>query len=117
MQGSFATDPTATVINGRLTIDPSRRYYYGNSQGGIFGLNYMALSTDVERGCLGVPGVRAGATGVIAPRPRRASGRLMDPGAGAPRLLLRARTPALGTLRNPVGPVRPRRAADPSARP
>ena len=59
MQGNFATDPAATVINGRPTIDPTRRYYYGNSQGGILGINYMAASTDVERGCVGVPGVCA----------------------------------------------------------
>ncbi|MEZ4287720.1 MAG: hypothetical protein R3A47_06155 [Polyangiales bacterium] len=37
-------------------VDPSKAYYYGISQGGIQGGVYMALSTDVERGCLGVMG-------------------------------------------------------------
>lgn len=40
----------------RPVIDPARRYYNGNSQGGILGSVYMAVSTDVERGVLGVPG-------------------------------------------------------------
>lgn len=38
-------------------IDPSRFYYSGISQGGIFGGTYMAISTDVTRGHLGVPGM------------------------------------------------------------
>ena len=58
MMGAFAADEAATVINGKPTIDPSRRFFYGNSMGGIYGLNYMAMSTDVTRGCVGVPGVR-----------------------------------------------------------
>jgi hypothetical protein len=37
-------------------LDPSERYYHGISQGGIFGGVYMAISTDVERGVLGVMG-------------------------------------------------------------
>jgi hypothetical protein len=37
-------------------LDADRRHYLGISQGGIFGGTYMALSTDVTRGCLGVPG-------------------------------------------------------------
>ena len=37
-------------------LDGDSRYYHGISQGGIFGGVYMALSTDVERGALGVMG-------------------------------------------------------------
>lgn len=40
-----------------IQVDPSRVYYSGISQGGIFGGTFMALSTDVRRGHLGVPGV------------------------------------------------------------
>jgi hypothetical protein len=51
MMTGFAADPTYGPF-----IDPSRRYYHGISQGGIMGGVYMALSTDVERGALGVMG-------------------------------------------------------------
>ncbi len=51
MKTSFANDPTYGQY-----IDPNGSYYYGISQGGIFGGTYMTLSTDIERGCLGVPG-------------------------------------------------------------
>jgi hypothetical protein len=51
MHTTFAADPT---YGG--TIDPERRYYYGISQGGIFGGVYMAVTTDVARGVLGVMG-------------------------------------------------------------
>lgn len=44
-------------FNGTSAIDASRRYYRGDSQGGIMGLVYMALSKDVERGYLGEPGM------------------------------------------------------------
>lgn len=37
-------------------VDGSRRYYYGNSQGGIMGAAYLAFSPDIDRGVLGVPG-------------------------------------------------------------
>lgn len=53
--GDLANDP-AVQFNGQSVIDPTQRYYYGNSQGGINGGVYMALSTDVTRGYLGVPG-------------------------------------------------------------
>lgn len=39
-----------------VTVDPERLYYEGDSQGGIFGATHVALSTDVTRGMLGVPG-------------------------------------------------------------
>ena len=37
-------------------LDPSRTYYYGNSQGGILGGAYAAVSPDIERAVLGVGG-------------------------------------------------------------
>lgn len=52
MKTTFAADP---VYGGY--IDPERAYYHGISQGGIFGATYMALTNDVERGVLGVPGM------------------------------------------------------------
>jgi hypothetical protein len=55
MSGAFAADPAAS-FGGVSAIDPAQRYYFGNSQGGILGGCYMALSTDVARGVLGVPG-------------------------------------------------------------
>lgn len=41
-------------------LDASLRAYHGISQGGIFGAGYMALSTDVSRGVLGVAGMSYG---------------------------------------------------------
>ncbi|WAS91997.1 hypothetical protein [Nannocystis punicea] len=55
VSGALVDDPMLQPM-GQPLIDPSERYYHGNSQGGIFGATYMALSTDVERGMLGVPG-------------------------------------------------------------
>ncbi len=56
MSGGFVTDPEATFA-GQPAIDPSQRFYYGNSQGGIFGAALMTLHVDVTRGILGVPGM------------------------------------------------------------
>lgn len=39
-----------------IQIDKKRLYYTGISQGGIYGATYMALSQEVTRGHLGVPG-------------------------------------------------------------
>jgi hypothetical protein len=55
MRGRFARDP-AVMFDGKSAIDPSLRFYRGDSQGGIFGGVYMALSTDVTRGLLSVAG-------------------------------------------------------------
>lgn len=63
-KGSFPSDPTFTM-NGSIKIDPSLANYYGNSQGGIMGEVYMASSTEVERGVLGVSG---GPYGLLLPR-------------------------------------------------
>jgi hypothetical protein len=51
MRTSFANDP----VFGQY-VDPSSRQYLGISQGGIFGGTFMAISTEIERGVLGVPG-------------------------------------------------------------
>lgn len=55
MKGRFAQDP---MFGG--FIDPSQAYYHGISQGGIYGGTYMALTTDVQRGALGVMGMPYG---------------------------------------------------------
>lgn len=51
LMGKMATDP-ATMPDGKPTIDTTHRYYRGDSQGGISGGVYMAISTDVTRGLL-----------------------------------------------------------------
>jgi len=56
MRGAFAKDPAVT-FNGKSVIDTSVGFYRGDSQGGIFGTSYMALSTDVTRGLVGEPGM------------------------------------------------------------
>ena len=55
MMGDFKDDP-AIQLGGASPIDPSERYYWGASLGGIMGGVYMATSLDVQRGGLGVPG-------------------------------------------------------------
>ena len=51
MMGKMATDPQ-TMPEGKPTIDTTKRFYRGDSQGGISGGVYMAISTDVTRGLL-----------------------------------------------------------------
>lgn len=46
----------ALQFEGNGMLDGEQSYYYGGSQGGIMGASYMALSTDVTRGVLAVPG-------------------------------------------------------------
>ncbi len=41
---------------GGAMLDGGKRYYFGGSQGGILGATLMALTTDIERGLLAVPG-------------------------------------------------------------
>ena len=53
--GSLAQLPELRV-NGRVIIDSSQVYYYGISNGGVQGLTFLALSPDVKRGALTVPG-------------------------------------------------------------
>ncbi len=52
MKTSFTQDETYGSL-----VDGDQGYYLGISQGGIYGPTYMALSTDVTRGCFGVPGM------------------------------------------------------------
>lgn len=58
--GALASDPLLQFTAGDnqvySAIDPSRRSFYGNSQGGVIGGAYLALSPDIERGVLGVGG-------------------------------------------------------------
>jgi hypothetical protein len=54
MKGRFTTLPA--IADRGIVVDPGRFYYTGISQGGIFGATYMALTTDVTYGHLGVPG-------------------------------------------------------------
>lgn len=56
MKGRFWKDPSVQFA-GESAIDPTQCYYRGDSQGGIFGTTYMAISTDVTRGLLGEPGM------------------------------------------------------------
>lgn len=44
------------AVKGVVKIDKKQMYYFGNSQGGIFGGTVVALSQDVTRADLGVPG-------------------------------------------------------------
>jgi hypothetical protein len=45
------------VIEGVPALDPTLEpMYFGHSQGGISGGVYLAMSTDVRRAMLGVPG-------------------------------------------------------------
>lgn len=53
--GPMASDP-ALAFDGVAVVDPSQKYYYGNSQGGILGAAYLAWSPDITRGVLGVNG-------------------------------------------------------------
>lgn len=56
VEGNILKDPAMT-FDGRPVVTPEvQRFYYGNSQGGILGSVYMAVSQDVRRGCLGVSG-------------------------------------------------------------
>jgi hypothetical protein len=63
MMGKFARDPRFFFNDqgqpdpaGHSVIDTTRRFYRGDSQGGIMGATYMSISTDVTRGYLGEPG-------------------------------------------------------------
>jgi hypothetical protein len=56
MRGRFVQEPLVQ-FEGKSAIDPTQRFYRGDSQGGIFGTTYMAVSTDVTRGLVGEPGL------------------------------------------------------------
>jgi hypothetical protein len=59
-RGALAQDPALHFSNSDgqsvSVIDPNQYGYYGNSQGGILGGAYLAMSPDLQRGVLGVPG-------------------------------------------------------------
>ena len=42
--------------DGIADLDPSRIYYFGSSQGGVYGTVFMAVEPDVRAGVLNVPG-------------------------------------------------------------
>jgi len=65
-QSSFVNDPAVTY-NGKSIISTNSAdwHYTGNSQGGIMGAVYAAVSTDVERSVLGVGG---GPYAILLPR-------------------------------------------------
>lgn len=56
LAGSMASDPALT-LDGVPVVDTATRVYLGGSQGGIYGATYMAITPDIERGVLVVPGV------------------------------------------------------------
>lgn len=58
LKTTLADDPHPSLRrdDGRLAWDPDTMWYHGNSQGGSVGTVMMAMSTDVTRGNLGVPG-------------------------------------------------------------
>ena len=53
----FAADPAFQDAQGQSLIDTREAFYDGNSQGGIMGGPVVALSRDIHRGVLGVPGM------------------------------------------------------------
>ncbi len=55
IRGDLLTEPELQV-DGRPLMDSTDLYYIGGSQGGIFGATYMALTPDIPRGLLAVPG-------------------------------------------------------------
>jgi hypothetical protein len=53
----FSSNPAFQYAGGASFIDTRAAYYDGNSQGGIFGGTVCAVSVDVNRCVLGVPGM------------------------------------------------------------
>jgi hypothetical protein len=56
----FATDPAFQGTDGEALFDTRHLYYDGNSQGGIMGGSTIAISPDLRRGVVGVPGMDYG---------------------------------------------------------
>ncbi len=52
----FAADANF-IVDGNAAIDTTQTYFYGISQGGIMGPVTTAMSPDIDRAVLGVPGV------------------------------------------------------------
>ncbi len=55
LQGDLGAD-VALEVGDHSAVDPSRVLYAGSSQGGIMGSVLLAVSPDIERGILDVPG-------------------------------------------------------------
>jgi hypothetical protein len=55
--GGFSSNPAFRYSDGTSFIDTRAAFYDGNSQGGIFGGTVCAVSVDVQRCVLGVPGM------------------------------------------------------------
>ncbi|MGI8460352.1 MAG: hypothetical protein ACR2OC_01775 [Solirubrobacterales bacterium] len=55
--GGFSANAAFKTAGGANVINTNRLYYDGNSQGGIMGGALTAVSPDLERGVLGVPGM------------------------------------------------------------
>jgi hypothetical protein len=55
VQGVMTQDDALTV-DGQSLVHPDQLSFYGNSQGGVLGGGFMALSPDIDRGVLGVGG-------------------------------------------------------------
>ena len=53
----FVSDVNFQDSAGHPVIDTGAVFYDGNSQGGIFGGTVVAISQDIKRGVLGVPGM------------------------------------------------------------
>jgi hypothetical protein len=57
MRSMIRRFPTLPEVTSRgIRVNTDERFYSGISQGGIFGGTYLAISPDVTRGHLGVPG-------------------------------------------------------------
>ncbi|MCA9691676.1 MAG: hypothetical protein R3A51_18590 [Nannocystaceae bacterium] len=56
MLGPISDDPMLAYQGDQPEFTKDEAYYFGNSQGGIFGATLMAVHVDVTRGMLGVPG-------------------------------------------------------------
>jgi hypothetical protein len=55
--GGLADDPNFQRADGTPLVDRDHLDYDGNSQGGVMGLMLAAVSPDIERAVLGVPGM------------------------------------------------------------
>ncbi|MBV1859657.1 MAG: hypothetical protein KUG77_14685 [Nannocystaceae bacterium] len=55
LQGDLGAD-VALDLGDHSAVDPSRVFYAGSSQGGIMGSVLLAVSPDIQRGILDVPG-------------------------------------------------------------
>lgn len=60
IKGELAQDQELMTVDAEgnpvSVVDTEERYFYGNSQGGILGTAYTAISSDFERATLGVSG-------------------------------------------------------------